>query len=224
MLDNAWKDEGIPQAQWDVAGPELDRIRRGEWEKVAPFNVMREVFGKIVPYCKPKPSVLDIGAAAGYYREVLKIAGYDFDYMGLDYSPAFEKFAKEKFPDIQYMTGDATALPVPNGSYDVVLHGACIMHVTNWQKAIEEAYRVAKKFVIFHRTPILWKEPTLTFRKLAYHVECEERHFNYDEFEGAIERAGGMIISMYPIFEQDYEDGTKKYGHYTFLTVKQPNE
>ncbi len=224
MFEEAWKEGGVPAAQWQVAGPELERIKRGEWEKVPPFDVLRTPFGTAVKYCHSKPTVLDIGAASGYYREVLQQAGFDFDYTGMDYSEAFKAFAKSKYPDIQYVVGDATEVPFTDDRFDIVLHGACIMHVAEWKKAVKEAYRVAKKFVIWHRTPILWKEPTKTFTKMAYHVQCEETHFNFEDFNAEIEKAGGQIVSMFPIFETEYPDRTKQYGHYIFLTVKDPHE
>lgn len=224
MINDGWKEANIPAAQWAIAGPELERIRRGEWEKVAPFDVLRTPFGTAVKYCHTKPTVLDIGAASGYYREVLQLAGFDFDYTALDYSEAFKKFAKEKYPDIDYIVGDAKDLPFTSSRFDIVLHGACIMHVPEWRQAVKEAYRVASKFVIWHRTPILWKEPTYNFNKMAYHIECQENHFNFDEFNAEIEKAGGTIISMFPIFEESYPDGTKRYGHYIFLTAKVPSE
>lgn len=222
MIENAWKDPTIPASQWQVAGPELENARRGIWPEGHPFTVIKSVFGTAAKYVAHAPKVLDIGAASCYYKEVLELAGFKFDYTGCDYSEAFKDFAKTKYPDAKFQVADADSLPFEDASFDIVLHGACIMHVRDWKKSIDEAYRVAGKFVIWHRTPILWNEPTKTFKKLAYDVECEETHFNYDSLERYIESAGGVIISLTPIFEELNPDGTKRYGHYTILTAIDP--
>lgn len=205
-LVDAWQDPKIPMRQYEsVVRGELHRFA---WGGVVPpyrllVNLLRGVKGK---------TLLDVGASSGYYSEVLKIAGLDLKYTGLDYSPYYRDFAQELYPGIHFKVGEAQALPFDDKSFDIVLHSACIMHMPEYEKAIAEAARVARNAVIFHRTPIYTdKTPTEAFVKTAYDVPCIEFHFNEAELLGMFVKYGMTVVTSADVFM----DGT--FGHRSYL-------
>lgn len=179
-FSDAWKDPSLPETQYELAvRKELQNYRSGV--SVAPFDVFINLL-KFIP--AGRKTLLDVGASSGYYSEVLRIRGFEneYEYTGLDYSTYFKDLAVKLFPGIRYEVGSATALPFEAKSFDVILHGACIMHCPEYGKAISEAARVARQAVIFHRTPIYLDDtPTTAFSKTAYGIPCIEWHFNETE-------------------------------------------
>jgi len=122
------------------------------------------------------PTLLDLGASSGHYSEVLQLRGFDCIYRAADYSENFRKLARLLYPTVEFDICDARELPYLDGAFDIVLSSGCILHILEYEDAIREAVRVARRYVIFHRTPVA--EKTAFFQKLAYGVPCLEIHFS----------------------------------------------
>lgn len=75
------------------------------------------------------------------------------DYKGTDYSWAMVDVAKEMFPHGKFEVQDARKLDEKDNSWDCVLLMHALDHLDNYQAAIKEATRVAKKYVCI----ILWR-------------------------------------------------------------------
>lgn len=74
-------------------------------------------------------------------------------YKGTDYSWRMIETAKQQFPYGHFEVQDARALKEADNSWDCVLLMHCLDHLDNYQKAIEEAVRVSKKYIAI----ILWR-------------------------------------------------------------------
>src|SRR5688572_10950142 len=136
--ESAWKDEAMPERQYRrVVADELQRLRVGE--EILPYKVALDCL-KGLP-AMDNPTLLDVGASSGYYSEVLKIAGFPCRYTGCDYSEHFQRIAQKLYPGVAFDVADARKLPYPDSSYDIVLHGAAIMHIREYPCAIAEAAR-----------------------------------------------------------------------------------
>jgi len=59
------------------------------------------------------------------------------------------------YPAIRFDVEDATRLRYNSDSFDIVVSGCCLLHISEYEKAIAEAARVSREFVVFHRTPVL---------------------------------------------------------------------
>lgn len=219
-LEDAWKSPLIPQRQWDVIALERDKIEHGKYMEVPPYRAFVDCLTGIINYDYKRKdtmeypaSIIEIGASSGLYSRLIEKAfGKTFDYTGLDYSQAFVDFAKKTHPDVKYLLGDAVCLEnIPTNKYDVVISGCCLLHIPEWKKAMREAVRVAKSYVIFHRTPIVTKKQTYSFTKLAYGVECMEWNFNRRDFFGTIDLLGLKVINEVEVFSQPEID----YSHIT---------
>lgn len=210
--DAAWKSAVIPRRQWvSVVRGELERYREGQ--KQRHFDVLIETLQKTG---LDNPKVLEVGASSGFYSEVFKIAGYRCQYTAMDYSEEYEKLAYELFPDIDFKVGDARDIPYPDDSFSIVISGCVIIHIYEWEKAIAEAARVAKDYVVMSRTPVTYSEPTTWFQKDAYSVPCLEAHFNQSELFDSFARCGLDYVSELTT----YDDPENHYCQKTYLLAK----
>lgn len=214
VYSDSWKDPQIPTIQFEqVVKKDLEDYRNHK-PHVA-FDALRTLLLDIPQLNNPETRLLDVGASSGYYSEVLKIIGFQCRYTGLDFSIYFKELANRVFPEIPFEVGLATDLPFDDNSQDIVLHGACIMHVWNHRKAIQEAARVAKRYVIFHRTPVYVDDtPTEYFSKDAYGVTCLEMHYNERSILRTFENCGLRLKNHTLVFSDGY------FVHRSYLLEK----
>lgn len=191
-LANAWQSPAIPKAQLEVAQAELRRFERGE--AVPVFDVFTELLRRVPGVAGM--SLLEVGCASGYYADVLRLRHFATTYHGCDYSPALVELARSRLPSTPVDVQDATRLGYGDAAYDIVVSGCCILHIPDWVAAINEAARVARTHVLFHRTPVLHTSPTAHYRKLAYGVECVEIHFNETELLRRFHDAGLRVLDV----------------------------
>ena len=94
-------------------------------------------------------SILDVGMGTGPIYQLIENNKelWDFKYKGTDYSPVMVAIAKENFPEGWFEVEDARHLKEPDNSWDCVLLMHCLDHLDDYQSAIREATRVAKKYV-----------------------------------------------------------------------------
>lgn len=208
VYDHAWQDPEIPLRQYEIVKPELEAFRRG-----ASVPVFEAVIGCFHQMAGRIGTVLDVGASAGYYGDVLDIAKVYCDYTALDYSEAFENLARRIYPGIDFKVGDACALPFGDDSVDVVLSGGTLMHVADYRGMLHELTRVAHRYVILHRTPVVAGE-TRYFTKDAYGVPCLEIHFNEAELFRLLHECSFEVLHMSEIFRhEDMAHRTYLFGY-----------
>jgi SAM-dependent methyltransferase len=210
---DAWKDKTIPEKQYNIS---VERELKKNWEEVAPFKALKQVVD-FIPNDE-KFDCIEIGASSGYNGQLLKRWDIKWDYTGLDYNPEFGVLSKKLWPDQKFVEGDALNLLYPDNSFDVVISGCCMLHIFDYKKAIQEVVRISKKYVIFHRHPLLWESETRFFMKEAYGIPCFEIWFGAHEFKQDMKDNGLNILQTVPVFERDTEYG--KYGHYSILCQK----
>jgi SAM-dependent methyltransferase len=189
-LGSAWQDPAMPRAQLAVAEAELQAFARSE--RVPVFDVFVNLL-KRVPDVGAK-TLLEVGCSSGYYADVLRLRGLNTRYTGCDFSSAFIDLGRSRQPGIELEVQDATRLRYPDRSRDIVVSGCCILHIADYPAAIREAARVAREYVLFHRTPVLHTTPTTFYRKLAYGVQCLEIHFNETELLRHFRVAGLRVV------------------------------
>ena len=100
-------------------------------------------------YTQAGEKILEVGCGSGRLYDIIK-RGMAISYTGLDMSSAMLKIFKERHPDVPLALGDATKLPFPNNSFDVVICFEVIRHLMDYQAVIAELYRVAKREVLFN--------------------------------------------------------------------------
>ncbi len=198
-LRDSWQDETLPQKQRSLVDQKLREYRSGA--NIDVFDAFVTAL-RAMPLQSSRASLLEIGCSSGFYSEVVDIAGLPFNYSGCDYSAAFIRLAKETYPLIDFFVADATALHCKDRSFDVVVSGCCLLHIPEYVKAVEETVRVARDYVVFHRTPVVWGQPEQWYRKQAYGVEIVEIHFNEPEFLALLVSNGLELIATHTLSEE----------------------
>jgi ubiquinone/menaquinone biosynthesis C-methylase UbiE len=150
------------------------------------------------------PTLLEIGCGSGYYVEVFEaLCRSRVGYTGLDYSPAMVERAMRRYPQANFVTGDATKLDFPDKAFDIVFNGVSLMHILDFEQAIAEAARVAAKGVIFHSVPLLEQHETVYLTKYAYGAPVVEVIFNRAHLLGMFVRHGLAVQQSW--FSEDYD-------------------
>lgn len=213
-LRGAWQAKQIPLRQRRIVDEQLAGHQRGV--TVPAFEALVRLLRELVA-CYPagdKVTLVEVGCSSGYHAELLQTHDVGVQYCGYDYSSAFIELAREYYPEVPFGVADATALPLRDASVDIVLSGCCLLHIPDYEAAIRESARIARRFVIFHRTPVLQNAPTRHYRKRAYDVETIEIHFNEEEFVSLLARYGLTIRAMTTLdvaWESGASYATKEY-------------
>ncbi len=141
-------------------------------------------------------TLLEVGCGNGYYSEVFRQLCSGVTYFGTDYSGQMVESARKSYPYEKFDVADATSLPFENNSFDIVFNGASLMHICDYNLAIQEAARVAKFYVIFHSVPVIERRKTTHLSKYAYGAPVIEIIFNRGDLEEIILRSGLRIKSV----------------------------
>jgi ubiquinone/menaquinone biosynthesis C-methylase UbiE len=138
-------------------------------------------------------AALEIGCGRGVGAElVLDRFGADtVDAFDLD--PRMVDLARRRLAPrgdrVRLWVGDATAIPVPDASYDAVFDFGIVHHVPRWRDAVAEVRRVLKPGGRLYAEEVLrgfLENPVV--HRLLDHPEGDR--FDTREFASALERAG----------------------------------
>lgn len=215
-LGDAWKHDDIPRQQRIGVDQSLAQYRAGV--AMPAFDAFVELLGPLAA-SRPGQTLLEVGCSSGYYAEVLAIRGLALDYRGCDYSPAFVALARQCHPTHRFDVADATALPYGDGEFDIVVSGCCLLHIPDYGKAIDETARVARRYALFHKTPVLHTRATQYFTKLAYGVKTVEIHFQESELVERMARAGLRVVGIRTL-QADWRQGDA-FAMKSYLCEKQ---
>ncbi len=190
-LTHGWQSDLIPARQRRLVQAELAQMYRGQVP--VPYRVLAE---GLAPYITPGSRVVELGCASGYYSEVLEyLLNVRLGYTGVDYSPALIALARQHYPQARFVVADGARLPFEDRHFDVAVSGGILLHVPNAAEHVAETARIARRYVVAHRTPICRRRPTQHYRKLAYGVATVELRFNEAEFVDTF-TAQGLVLTQ----------------------------
>ena len=86
--------------------------------------------------------LLDVATGAGYIAGAAAQRGAEA--IGVDFSAAQVRRARENYPAVRFEQADAEALPFDVESFDAVVNGFGMCHLPNPDLALREAFRVLK--------------------------------------------------------------------------------
>lgn len=89
-------------------------------------------------------NVLDLCCGTGDLAQNIKKYYPNTNVVGVDFSEKMIEISKNKIRNVKFIKGDATNLPFPENTFDVVTMGFGLRNIQNAEKAIEEIYRVLK--------------------------------------------------------------------------------
>jgi SAM-dependent methyltransferase len=86
--------------------------------------------------------VLDVATGAGYIAAAAALRGADT--IGIDFSAAQVRTARERYPSVRFDQADVEALPFDPDTFDAVVNGFGRYHLSNPDVALREAFRVLR--------------------------------------------------------------------------------
>lgn len=144
------------------------------------------------------PSLLEIGCGGGYYADVFAhLLNGSVHYSGIDRHPTMIAAAIKRRPSLSLAVADATRLPHPNASVDIVFNGVSLMHIMDYEAAIAEAARVARHFCVFHTVPVLSGRATSFLTKSGYGQPMAEVVLNEGELRFLFARHGLRVVRVW---------------------------
>jgi ubiquinone/menaquinone biosynthesis C-methylase UbiE len=94
---------------------------------------------------EPGHRVVDVACGTGVVaREAATRVGHDGHVLGVDRAEAMLTVARRLRPDLEWRRGDATDLPLPDGSVDIALCQASLMFIDEPVAALTEMGRVVR--------------------------------------------------------------------------------
>ena len=121
---------GIAPA-YDLANRLMTAGLDGGWRRAAARAVVR-----------PGDRVLDVGCGTGDLSIAARDAGGDVT--GIDFAPVMLVRARRKAPGIEWVEGDALALPFEAASFDVVVTGFTVRNLESAPRGLAEMRRVLR--------------------------------------------------------------------------------
>lgn len=93
---------------------------------------------------KPHDNILDLCCGTGDLAGIIKKSHPNVCVTGIDFSDKMLDIAKKKYPQVEFLQGDATSLPYENNTFDIITMGFGLRNIQNAEKAIEEIHRILK--------------------------------------------------------------------------------
>lgn len=109
---------------------------------------------------RPGDEVLDLGCGSGVFSHLLSRHGVKMT--ALDISPELVTAGRKRYPEVEFLVGDAENLPLPAGRFDAVFLGGVIHHFPGPERLAREVARVLRRggaFFAFdpnRRNPFMW--------------------------------------------------------------------
>jgi SAM-dependent methyltransferase len=191
-LHVGWKAAAVAERQHAAFVPLLQQMYEGR---------VREDFAALAKAVQmtglEKPLIIEVGCGSGWNSEILThLLKGPFRYIGLDYSPAMIDLAKRHYLDVQFVIGEATALPFRDSVCDILVSGTVLMHLLEYRSAIRESRRIARKWCIFHTVPVLIHRPSVFLKKEAYGQPTIEVVLNESELLDLFDRNSLIVRNV----------------------------
>jgi len=195
-LASAWQDDEIPELQRRVVDAQLANLEQG---------VVDPVFESLATALRhvelERFSILDGACASGYYSEVIRLLDpRPIAYEGCDYSPAMIESAKAHHPGYPFSVEDLTALTKPDRSVDVVLLSGVLEHIPEYRKALDEAGRVAREYLIVHRCPTVSGPEHVRTIGTQYNVTTPRTFFSTELLTSEVAARGFDLVASVDVY------------------------
>jgi len=123
-----------------------DRVfNQGPDKLRSPERISRLELEKVVPLCLQDGKVktlLDVGTGTALCAEAFHKAGVSVS--GVDINPEMIVAAKKHLPAGDFIVSPAEGLPFGDGAFDATFFGVVFHEVSDYAKALHEAYRVTR--------------------------------------------------------------------------------
>lgn len=160
---------------------------------VANKRISEEIFKFIKPEYK---TLIDIGCGDGVYTNEIKQNFPHLEVRGFDPASKAISNASKTFPDVIFEAVNLLDdnLEVPAQKYDLGVIRGVLHHLSNQQKAIENAFKLTDNLIIMEPNG---NNPILKYieKTSKYHIEHEEQSFFEWNLKRWIHNAGGQVTA-----------------------------
>jgi ubiquinone/menaquinone biosynthesis C-methylase UbiE len=160
---------------------------------VANKRISEEIFKFIKPTYK---TLIDIGCGDGVYTNEIKQNFPHLEVRGFDPAARAIANAAKIFPDVIFEAVNLLDenLAVPSKKYDVGVIRGVLHHLSDQQKAIENAFKLTDNLIIMEPNG---NNPILKFieKTSKYHIEHEEQSFFEWNLKKWIRNVGGSVTA-----------------------------
>jgi SAM-dependent methyltransferase len=220
-LSENFTDPEIAARQRTLVAPQLEALRAGEPPRH--FRILANAFARIarIDGTPARPlRVLDAGCGSAYYSEVLRhLIPWPIEYTGADFNAGMLTLAREKYAGIQLVQSDIRSLEFGDRAFEVVITGAVIVHVKEWQQAVHEVGRVADRWLILHRTLVREEPPTIIRKEHLYDADLYRVYIHEPELLACVHEMGYTLVQ-----KTDCGEGVPRpdCSDLTYLFVRTP--
>lgn len=88
--------------------------------------------------------IADIGCGPGHMQAALRRYFPAARLVGMDYAQSAINMAQQLVPDAVFVRGDVTDCGLPDAAFDLVLCIECLEHIRDYDKALDEIWRILK--------------------------------------------------------------------------------
>lgn len=110
---------------------------------VISFGLHKFIKHKIIKEINFNGKVLDLCTGTGDIAGLIS-KKYRCNITGLDFSTEMLKIAESRYSNIKFIEGDCTDLPFENNSFDYIIISFGLRNIEDYNKALDEIYRVLK--------------------------------------------------------------------------------
>jgi ubiquinone/menaquinone biosynthesis C-methylase UbiE len=156
--------------------------------------------------------VLDIGCGTGY--GTAELSQHARSATGIDISADAIAYASQHYPTATFLAASATAIPFPNGSFDLITAFEVIEHLDNWHDLLIEARRLLHPngtFLVSTPNKLYYAESRAKEGPNPFHTH----EFEFAEFRDAL----AAVFPHVAMLLQNRLESQAFYPHATFPPV-----
>ena len=167
---------------------------------VASFLASLKALLKGLPDAK---SLLDVGCGEGYVMNHIEETKLFKRLEGVDVSEEIIEKARSLYPHLNLKAASAHSLPYSEKKFDVICMCEVLEHLEDYEKAIHEAKRVARKYVIIS-VPVepMWRIFNIMRGKYIFsggNTPGHVQHWGKREFKKLLEKHFSVKTILYPL-------------------------
>ncbi len=148
----SWKSPAVAEQMGSLAEQQL-----ASPEQVDPYRAFLEAIDRLLAEERlPRPArLLDFGCGVGHYSELLQRSHPGrFAYTGCDFSQAMIATARARWPERDFVVNDLFANELDLAGYDVIVAGALVDVIDEWEDALDILLGSGAPYVLLHRQQI----------------------------------------------------------------------